>query len=146
MTQLMVRVVADESINQLFVPAAVQTWPILVVSDKRNHRMTSSVSQTCWRRHRRRNKQRTMTVQYNSTLLINCTSWDFSFLDGENSRMVGLSPGLHVWDYDWTILSLKKISYLHTCSLTVKNVYFICLCVLRDCAYLYCAFNHHLYA
>ena len=45
-----------------------------------------------------------------------------------------------IWDYDWTILSLKKI--LHTCSSTVTIVY---LCVTRlcyscACSYLYCAF------
>lgn len=50
------------------------------------------------------------------------------------------------WDYDWTVLSLKKIWYFHTCSLTVKNVYFSeSVCVWRDCAYLYCAFNLPLY-
>lgn len=38
-----------------------------------------------------------------------------------------------VRDYEWTILSLKKISYLHTCSLTVKNVYFRVYLVFLSC-------------
>lgn len=50
-----------------------------------------------------------------------------------------------VWDYDWTILSLKML-YSHTCSLTVKNVYFSVICVLSDSAYLNRAFNHNLCA